>query len=67
VDATSALTNSITYNVDPTPGITKGEQLGTITFSANGKVLATVPAIALADAPPASFLTKLKHKLSTYL
>ncbi|WP_298281124.1 D-alanyl-D-alanine carboxypeptidase family protein [Acidocella sp.] len=66
-DEVNALTHSIAYNIDPTPGITKGEQLGTITYSANGKVLATVPAVALADAPPATLLTKIKRKLSHYL
>jgi D-alanyl-D-alanine carboxypeptidase (penicillin-binding protein 5/6) len=66
-DAVNALTHSIAYTADPTPGITKGEQLGTITYSANGKVLATVPAVALADAPPATFMTNLKRKLSHYL
>jgi D-alanyl-D-alanine carboxypeptidase (penicillin-binding protein 5/6) len=67
VDAVSAVTHSIAYTADLTPGVTKGETLGTVTYSANGKTLGSSPVIALADAPPASFFTKLKHKLSKML
>jgi D-alanyl-D-alanine carboxypeptidase (penicillin-binding protein 5/6) len=66
-DAANAVTHNITYTADLTPGVTKGETLGSVTYTANGKNLATVPVVALADVPPASFITKLKLKLSKYL
>ncbi len=40
-DAASKVTHSISYTADLTPGATKGEVLGTITYTANGKTLAT--------------------------
>jgi serine-type D-Ala-D-Ala carboxypeptidase (penicillin-binding protein 5/6) len=66
-DAANSVTHAITYTADLTPGVTKGETLGSVTYTANGKTLATVPVLALADAPPASFFTKIKRKLSKYL
>jgi serine-type D-Ala-D-Ala carboxypeptidase (penicillin-binding protein 5/6) len=66
-DATKTVQHSITYSADLTPGVTKGETLGTVTFTANGKTLATSPVIALTGAPAARFTTKLKRKLSQYL
>jgi len=66
-DAANSVTHSISYTTDLTPGATKGEVLGTASYSGGGKVLATVPVIALADAPPASFMTKLKAKIRTML
>ena len=66
-DAASKITNSIAYTADLTPGTTKGETLGTITYSLDGKQIATAPAIALADEAPATFATKLKRKLSKYI
>jgi len=62
-DAAAAVSHSIAYTADFSNGVTKGETLGTITYSANGKVLITAPVVALADAAPASFLTKLQRKL----
>jgi D-alanyl-D-alanine carboxypeptidase (penicillin-binding protein 5/6) len=66
-DAASRVTHAIAYTADLTPGATKGETLGNITYTLDGKTLATSPVIALADSPPASFTTKLKRKLSKYL
>lgn len=66
-DAASKVTHSISYTADLTPGATKGEVLGTITYTANGKTLATSPAIALANEAPARLTTKLKRELSKYL
>jgi D-alanyl-D-alanine carboxypeptidase (penicillin-binding protein 5/6) len=60
-DEANGVTHSIVYNADLTKGVTKGEVLGTASYSAGGKVLVTVPVVALADAPPASFMTKLKN------
>jgi serine-type D-Ala-D-Ala carboxypeptidase (penicillin-binding protein 5/6) len=66
-DASGAVTHSITYTANLTPGVTKGELLGTVTYTANGKTLATSPVVALGDAPPTRFLTKLKRQLSKYI
>jgi len=62
-DAASRMTHSITYTTALDNGVTKGETLGTITYTLDGKTLATVPAIALADAPPAGMMTKLSRAL----
>ncbi len=67
VDAASGITHSIAYNADLTKGVTKGEVLGSVSYSAAGKIITTVPVVALADAPPASFTTKLKAKLRSWL
>jgi D-alanyl-D-alanine carboxypeptidase (penicillin-binding protein 5/6) len=66
-DAAGTVAHSIAYTTDLTNGATKGEVLGTITYTVAGKPIATGPAIALADSKPASFMTKLKRKLSKYL
>ena len=66
-DAAAKITHTIAYTADMTPGVTKGEPLGTISYTLADKTLATSPVIALADSPPAGFLTKLKRKLSKYL
>jgi D-alanyl-D-alanine carboxypeptidase (penicillin-binding protein 5/6) len=65
-DAASRITHSITYTATLTGGVTKGETLGAITYTLDGKTIATVPAIALADSPPASTMTRIKryvHKM----
>jgi D-alanyl-D-alanine carboxypeptidase (penicillin-binding protein 5/6) len=66
-DALGHITHSISYTADLTPGATKGEILGSATFTLNGKTLATVPVEALADSPAASFFTRLQRKLSKTL
>jgi D-alanyl-D-alanine carboxypeptidase (penicillin-binding protein 5/6) len=66
-DEATGITHSITYNADLGPGVTKGEVLGSVSYSASGKIIATVPVVALANSPPASFMTKLKAKLRTML
>jgi D-alanyl-D-alanine carboxypeptidase (penicillin-binding protein 5/6) len=67
VDAANGITHSIAYNADLSKGVSKGEVLGTASFSGGGKIVATVPVVALADAPAASFTTKLKAKLRSWL
>ena len=67
VDEAKNVTNDITYNADLTKGVTKGEVLGSVSYSTGGKILATVPVVALADSPPASFMTKLKAKIRSWL
>jgi D-alanyl-D-alanine carboxypeptidase (penicillin-binding protein 5/6) len=62
-DAASRMTHSIAYTAALDNGVTKGETLGTITYTLDGKTIATVPAIALADAPPAGMMTKLTRAL----
>jgi D-alanyl-D-alanine carboxypeptidase (penicillin-binding protein 5/6) len=63
-DAASRLTHSITYTAALDNGVTKGQNLGTITYTLDGKTLATVPAVALADAPPAGMMTRLSRALA---
>jgi len=63
-DAASRLTHSITYTAALDNGVTRGENLGTITYTLDGKTLATVPAVALADAPPAGMMTKFSRALA---
>jgi D-alanyl-D-alanine carboxypeptidase (penicillin-binding protein 5/6) len=67
MDAAGGITHAIAYNADLTKGVTKGEVLGSVSYSAGGKIITTVPVVALADAPPASFMTKLKAKLRSWL
>jgi D-alanyl-D-alanine carboxypeptidase (penicillin-binding protein 5/6) len=64
IDAAKQLTHSIAYTAALDNGVTKGETLGTITYTLNGKTIATIPAVALADAPPASQFSKWERKLS---
>jgi serine-type D-Ala-D-Ala carboxypeptidase (penicillin-binding protein 5/6) len=66
-DAAKGITHSIAYNADLSKGVTKGEVLGSVSYSAGDKIITTVPVMALADAPPASFMTKLKAKLRSWL
>jgi serine-type D-Ala-D-Ala carboxypeptidase (penicillin-binding protein 5/6) len=66
-DGTSKVAYKITYTADLTPGVTKGETLGTVTYTLDGKALGSSPVIALTDAPPTTFFTKLKLKLSKYI
>jgi D-alanyl-D-alanine carboxypeptidase (penicillin-binding protein 5/6) len=66
-DAATRLTHTITYTADLSNGVTKGETLGSITYTLDGKTLATIPAIALADSPPAGMMTKLSRAISKML
>lgn len=66
-DAAGGITHAITPTADFTPGVTKGEVVGTIIYSGGGKELGRVPAVALADEPKASFTTKLQRKLKAML
>ena len=65
-DAAKQVTSSVAYDaaLDLNKGVTKGETLGTITYTLNGKTIATVPAVALADAQAASQFTKWYRKFS---
>ena len=64
IDAAKQVTHSIAYTADLSNGATKGETLGTITYTLDGKIVATVPAVALVDAPPASEFSKWSRKFS---
>jgi D-alanyl-D-alanine carboxypeptidase (penicillin-binding protein 5/6) len=61
-DAAKQITHSIAYTAALNKGVTQGETLGTITYTLDGKTLATVPAVALADAPAASQFSKWSRK-----
>jgi D-alanyl-D-alanine carboxypeptidase (penicillin-binding protein 5/6) len=62
-DAAGRVSTNIAYTADLDNGVTKGETLGTASFSLDGKQIASVPLVALADSPPAGFMTKLQRKL----
>ena len=64
IDAAKQITHTIAYTADLSNGATKGETLGTITYTLDGKTLATIPALALTDAPPASQFSKWERKIS---
>jgi D-alanyl-D-alanine carboxypeptidase (penicillin-binding protein 5/6) len=64
IDASKQVTHTIAYTAALGNGVTKGETLGTITYTLNGKTIASVPAVALADAPAASQFTKWSRKFS---
>ena len=66
-DGVSKVADKITYTADLTPGVTKGETLGTVAYTLDGKTLGSSPVIALTASPPTNFFTKLKLKLSKYL
>ena len=51
-DGVSKVADKITYTADLTPGVTKGETLGTVTYTLDGKALGSSPVIALTDSPP---------------
>ena len=53
-DAAKEITHSLAFTRPVGGGVRRGEVLGAITFSVQGKTIATVPAIALADELPAS-------------
>ena len=63
-DAAKQIAHAITYSAALGEGVKKGETLGTITYTLNGKTIATVPAVALADAQAASQFTIWARKFS---
>ena len=65
--AAKTLKTSVALDPPPAAGVRRGQTVGTITVSAGGKTLATVPAVALADDPPAGFVTRMMRKLKAAL
>jgi D-alanyl-D-alanine carboxypeptidase (penicillin-binding protein 5/6) len=63
-DAGGKITHTILYTAPLGKGVTKGQILGMITFSMNGKTIATVPAVAMRDELPASQFTIWQRKFS---
>jgi D-alanyl-D-alanine carboxypeptidase (penicillin-binding protein 5/6) len=66
-DGEKKIAVSIAYTADLSNGAKKGEVLGNATWTLAGKTVATSPLTALADAPPASFMTKLTRKMNKIL
>jgi len=66
-DAVSSVSHSLSYNADLTNGVTRGQVLGTISYTLGTRPLGSSPLIALASSPPASLTTKLKRALKKYL
>jgi D-alanyl-D-alanine carboxypeptidase (penicillin-binding protein 5/6) len=62
VIAAKTLKTTVAFSGPFNTGVTTGATVGTVTVSANGKTLATVPAIALATAKPAGVFTKLMRR-----
>ncbi len=64
VPIASVKTLSTTVALDPPAGhaIARGAVVGQVTISANGKPIATVPAVALAPTQPAGFVTLLMRR-----
>ncbi len=67
VIAAKTLKTSVTLSGPFSAGVTKGADIGTVTVSSGGKVIATVPAIALASAKPAGLFTKLMRQVHKYI
>ena len=65
--AATSLQTTLSLNPPGAQGITKGAVVGTLTVTANGTQLATMPAIALAGARPASFITLLMRRVRKLL
>ncbi|MGC9271300.1 D-alanyl-D-alanine carboxypeptidase family protein [Acidiphilium sp.] len=57
----------VTYDTPPKTAIAKGATVGTITVSAEGKVIASVPAVAMASDQPAGFITRMERALKRAL
>ncbi|OYV45266.1 MAG: peptidase M15 [Acidocella sp. 20-57-95] len=66
-DEAGQVTHSVTYTADVSSGVRKGEVLGTIDYTLAGKTIASLPAVALADAPAASWTTKLSRAIKKML
>jgi D-alanyl-D-alanine carboxypeptidase (penicillin-binding protein 5/6) len=66
-DGAKKITASYAYTADLANGAKAGETLGIATWTLDGKTIATSPLVAMADAPPASFMTKLSRKLKKIL
>ncbi len=65
--AAKTLKTNVTLDPPPAGGVHRGQRVGTITVTAEGKTLATVPAVALADDPRASFMTRMMRRLKAAL
>lgn len=63
-DAAKQVTHAVSYTAPLGNGVTKGETLGMITYTLDGKTIATVPAVALADVPAASQFAKWERQFS---
>lgn len=66
-DAAANITHAIAYTTDLSHGVTKGETLGTVTYTLDGKTIGTAPAVALADAPAASLTTRISRAIKKML
>jgi D-alanyl-D-alanine carboxypeptidase (penicillin-binding protein 5/6) len=64
IDEAKQVTHTLSYSAALDNGVTKGETVGSISYKLEGKPVATIPAIALADAPAASQFTKWSRKFS---
>ncbi|HQT67625.1 MAG TPA: D-alanyl-D-alanine carboxypeptidase family protein [Acetobacteraceae bacterium] len=66
-DEVGKLQTNVTYNAPFVDAIQKGEVVGSVSVSSGGKIIATVPAVALADAKQAGFFTRLGRHIKKIL
>jgi D-alanyl-D-alanine carboxypeptidase (penicillin-binding protein 5/6) len=65
MDAAGKVSHAISYTADASNGVTKGEVVGSATYTLEGKTVATTPVVALADSPAARFSTRMKRKFQS--
>ncbi|SIR56807.1 MULTISPECIES: D-alanyl-D-alanine carboxypeptidase family protein [Acidiphilium] len=61
--AAKSLKTTVTYDAPPAAGVKPGTIVGTITISADGKTLATVPAVATTADQPAGLMTRMMRSI----
>ncbi|MEE3502470.1 D-alanyl-D-alanine carboxypeptidase family protein [Acidiphilium acidophilum] len=61
--AVKGFKTTVTYDAPPKAGVAKGDVVGTITVSADGKTIATVPAVAMVADPEAGFMTRMVRRI----
>lgn len=66
-DAVKSVTSALLLGPAPIGALPKGTQVGTISYSLGGQVLATVPAVTLTDTRPAGFVTRMIRQLRAML
>lgn len=61
--AAKALKTELTFDPPPAGGVHRGQAVGKMDVSSGGKVLASIPVVALADDPPASLMTRILRRI----
>ncbi|MDE3079477.1 MAG: D-alanyl-D-alanine carboxypeptidase [Paracoccaceae bacterium] len=66
-ESVKSVTSALLLGPAPIGALPKGTQVGTISYSLGGQVLATVPAVTLTDTRPAGFVTRMIRQLRAML